>query len=364
MLLILYYYHGWVRLEEVELEGALLKTKVTVVIPARNEEQNIKACIQSILNQNYSKELIEVIVINDHSTDNTRRIVDAFDVEQVKVFDLQDLLQSSQPEIAYKKRAIELAVEKAAGDLIITTDADCISGKNWITSIVEVYEKEDYKLIAAPVVFRNNNSLFEKFQALDFISMIGITAASINKGFFNLANGANLAYEKKAFEEVSGYKDIDHKASGDDMLLIYKIAHHFKEKVAFLKNREAIVSTNALPNLNEFIQQRFRWTSKSFSYQDKRITFILGMVYFFNVTLLVNLLLCLMDKLDWYFLLAQLGFKMFVDFLFLFKVSDFFSSRKLMRIFAVSQVLHIIYIVAIGALGNILQYNWKGRKLK
>jgi cellulose synthase/poly-beta-1,6-N-acetylglucosamine synthase-like glycosyltransferase len=240
-------------------------------------------------------------------------------------------------------------------------------------------------LIAAPVGYYNEHTKFQHFQALDFCGMQAITGASLSLGMFNMANGANLAYEKQAFLDVNGYQDIDQKASGDDMLLVYKIAQKFPDKIKFLKNKAAIVLTEPMHTLNDFLQQRFRWTSKSTSYQDKRITAILGLVYLFVLSIWLNALyfigksiysiifpthtiIGLIDFLHVFFTLLMLIFqvvcKTLVDYQFLKSASAFFNRHDLMKSFFISELFHIWYIPFVGTFGNILKYKWKGRTLK
>lgn len=384
--IMLTYKNEWNEMEEIHVLKENPNTLVSIIIPARNEAKNISNLLHDIAQQIYPKDLIEVIVIDDFSEDNTYQIaLDYTAVSNLKVYRLQDIVAENNIQSVYKKRAIEAAVYKATGTLIITTDADCRLQQHWIHSIVSFYEKEKCALIAAPVGFYNEHTKFQHFQALDFCGMQAITAASLSLGMFNMANGANLAYEKQAFLDVNGYQDIDKKASGDDMLLVYKIAQKFPDKIKFLKNRAAIVLTEPMHTLSDFLQQRFRWTSKSTSYQDKRITAILGLVYLFVLSIWVNALyfigksiysiifpthtiIGLIDFLPVFFVLLMLIFqvicKTIVDYQFLQTASAFFNRHDLMKSFYLSELYHIWYIPFVGTLGNILKYKWKGRKLK
>lgn len=384
--IMLTYKNEWNEMEEIHVLKENPTTPVTIIIPARNESKNIRHLLQDIAHQVYPNHLLEVIVIDDFSEDNTYDIVTNFtDISNLKIFKLQDLVDENNIQSVYKKRAIEAAIHKASGTLIITTDADCRLQQHWIHSIVSFYEKEKCALIAAPVGYYNEHTQFQHFQALDFCGMQAITGASLSLGMFNMANGANLAYEKQAFLDVNGYQDIDQKASGDDMLLVYKIAQKFPDKIKFLKNRAAIVLTEPMHTLNDFLQQRFRWTSKSTSYQDKRITAILGLVYLFVLSIWLNALyfigksiysiifptntiIGLIDFLPVFFVLLMLIFqvvcKTIVDYQFLQTASAFFNRHDLMKSFFISELLHIWYIPFVGTFGNILKYKWKGRTLK
>lgn len=384
--IMLTYKNEWNEMEEIHSLSENPITSVSIIIPARNEAKNINHLLHDIAQQVYPNHLIEVIVIDDFSEDNTYEIASNFKaISKLTIYKLQDLIAENDIQSVYKKRAIEAAVNRANGTLIITTDADCRLQQHWLHSIVSFYEKEKCALLAAPVGFYNEHTRFQHFQALDFCGMQAITGASLSLGMFNMANGANLAYEKKAFLEVNGYKDIDHKASGDDMLLVYKIAQKFPDKVKFLKNKAAIVLTEPMRSLDDFLQQRFRWTSKSTSYQDKRITGILGLVYLFVLSIWLNALyfigksvysiifpthtlIGLIDFIPVFFVLLMLIFqlicKTIIDYQFLNSASAFFNRHDLMKSFFTSELLHIWYIPFVGTFGNILQYKWKGRKLK
>jgi len=364
---MLRYYLNWKSIPVWEIPiNFSPQIKITILIPARNESANIQACIQSILNQKYPSHLFEILVIDDHSEDDTAALVQQFQVSNVHVLYLKDYVKNRSKLQSFKKKAIEIGIENSTGDLIISTDADCIVPENWLNYLVSFYEEEKYKFIAAPVNFHKEKSLFEKCQSLDFIGMMGVTGAGIHGRFMNMCNGANLAYEKKAFYEVDGFNGIDKIASGDDMLLLQKMAKRFPTQIGFLKNKNATVLTKGTPDLKSFVQQRIRWASKSGNYQELQILFILVLVFFFCVSIVFNFFLLpfLFAKIGWVFL-AQFFIKTVVDFFYLNHLATFFQRKDLMKIFLPAQVFHIIYIFVIGLLGNLVkEYNWKGRKVK
>ncbi len=371
---MLRYIEGWNVIPQWNVPSSFFpKTKVSILIPARNESANIQQCIQSILNQKFPSQLFEIIVIDDHSTDDTAEIVEAFEQPNVRVLFLKNHVKDRAQLLSFKKKAIEVAVAQSSGKLIVTTDADCIVPPDWLNLIVSFYENSErqnegkpYKFIAAPVNFYDEKSLFEKCQSLDFIGMMGVTGAGIHRQFMNMCNGANLAYEKKAFCEVDGFEGIDAIASGDDMLLMQKMAKRFPDQIAFLKNQKATVLTKAIGDLKPFTQQRIRWASKSGSYQEFQILIILAIVFFFCVSIVLNffLLFLFFEKIGWVFLF-QILIKTIIDYFFLNQMSGFFKRKDLMKIFLPAQIFHISYIAVIGFLGNVKkEYRWKGRKVK
>ena len=260
-------------------------TSISIIIPARNEERNIEGCLQSILKNNYPTALLEIIVVDDHSEDETATVVKKYASQNVKLILLSDHLSTKIN--SYKKKAIEIALEQATGTLIITTDADCIVPSKWLQTIAAFYEEKNPAFIAAPVAIDCGWSFIQMFQSLDFMTLQGITAAVVNKKQMTMCNGANMAYERAAFYEVGGFAGIDNIASGDDMLLMHKIYKQYPERVMFLKATDAIVKTAAVNTIKEFFNQRIRWASKADKYDDKRILPVLALVYFFNATMLV-----------------------------------------------------------------------------
>jgi cellulose synthase/poly-beta-1,6-N-acetylglucosamine synthase-like glycosyltransferase len=360
--LIIYYRNAWVSIP-VEKEQPNPSTTISVIIPARDEALNIKICIESILNGDYPKHLYEIIVIDDHSTDDTAQIVSSYSSQKVRLISLKEELKGEQLN-SYKKKAIEIAIRKATGDLIVTTDADCILPPQWLNSLAGFYEKHNPAFIAAPVSYYGENSFVKVFQSLDFMTLQGITGASLHKRFHNMCNGANLAYEKKAFHDVNGFEGIDTLASGDDMFLMHKIYILHPKRIMYLKSKEAIVRTKPMDTWSQFFNQRIRWASKSDAYADKKIISVLALVYFFNALLLFTSITAIFLPLLWPWLLSILAAKIIVELFFLFPVANFFGKKKLLWWFIPSQPFHIIYIIIAGWLGKFGSYKWKGRKVK
>lgn len=377
-LLILYYWQSWLAIPDYRFtlrsfsEGGP-KTKITVIIPARNEERNMAACLDSVCNQSYPKDLYEVLVVDDHSTDNTAAIVKQYEPQSVKLISLKDFVHGEELN-SYKKKAIELAIRQSSGELIVTTDADCVVPQNWLQTMAAFYEQWQPEFIAAPVSVNCSNRFIEIFQALDFMTLQGITGASVHKKIHSMCNGANLAYTKKAFEAVGGFSGIDTIASGDDMLLMHKIYSRYPDRVMFLRSKEVIVQTKPVRSVREFFHQRIRWASKANKYDDKRIFWVLLLVYLVNVLLLLLPVVAAFVNLqlpigNWQltigtFWISLLVLKTIVELFFLYPVAKFFNKQNLLWLFPLMQPFHIIYTVIAGWLGAFGSYTWKERSVK
>ena len=335
-------------------------THFTIVIPARNEAANIKACVDSILAQDYPTEFFEVIVIDDFSEDTTPDIVKEMGLlySNIHLLSLADYFKSDEMN-SFKKKAIEKAVSHAKGNWIVTTDADCIIPKYWLSLYNAYIIKNNPVFVAAPVMFIKESGVLNEFQVLDFLALQGITAAAVGAGKHSMSNGANLAFEKSAFIAVGGYQGVDQIASGDDMFLMHKMKVTLSNRIGYLFHPGAIVLTKTMSNWKDFIMQRIRWSSKARYYDDNSIFWVLLLVYLYNLFLLV-----LLFAGAYIPVLISLAIKTIFELIFLTPVSKFYQLTGELRYFPLFQPLHIVYTLVAGLFGQVKTYTWKGRRVK
>lgn len=358
--ILIYMIRGWAALKTPQFQGEAFRTKVTVLIAARNEEGNIRATIEDLLAQDYPKHLTEIIIVDDHSTDATAAIISSYADRGVTLLQLHE----DQPLNSYKKKAIAAAIKLSTGDLMVATDADCRMGSQWLSAIVGYFEGHDLLMISSPVAYFEERSMFERMQALEFSYLIGMGASFIGNNRASTCNGANLAYRKDIFYEVGGFTGIDDLASGDDELLLQKVAARFPGRIGFLKRREAIVYTHAKHTLKSFLNQRRRWASKSTKYKDKKIIAVAVSIWFLNVLIIVNALLGIYDSYFFKLFLAQLLIKSVFETTFLLPIVSFLNRTKLIWLIVILSPIHVIYMVYVGIKGNAGKYAWKGRMVK
>ncbi len=365
--LLIWIYRQWfLRLPLFRIQnGIIAQTRFSVIIPARDEEKNIEQCLRTILEQEYPSDLFEVIVINDHSTDQTENIIRKLQqsFSQLRLLNLTDHLQGNIIN-AYKKKAIELAISQSRGNWIVTTDADCMVSGQWLTMLDAYIQKEQPVFVAAPVMFTNDHSFLSVFQLLDFMSLQGITAAAVSAGYHSMCNGANLAYRKDVFEEVGQFHGIDQIASGDDMLLMYKIKQRYPDKLGYLNCKEAVVTTAPMPDWKSFLNQRIRWASKADKYRDKSIFWTLALVYTVNFFLLGLLVISPFIENGFSNWLILLAVKTVIELSLMIPVARFYQHTNALRWFPFMQPFHICYTVIAGWLGKFGTYHWKGRTVK
>ncbi len=356
-ILILYYYFCWKKIPVYSPGIRQPTTKISVIIAARNEEKNIGHLLQSLQQQSYPASLFEVIVVDDHSSDNTAAIVQQS--QHVRLLQLkEDGLH------AYKKKAIETGIRNATGELIVTTDADCFTPSQWLSQLAAFKEATGAVFIAAPVAMEYNHSLLQRFQSIDFLTLQGITGVAVHRHLYPMCNGANLAYERTVFFEVDGFAGIDDIASGDDMLLLQKIWRKYPDRIHYLKSPGAVISTQPATTVQLFFQQRIRWASKATRYKNNLIFLVLLLVYLFNCCFPVLLIAGFFDPFYWIIFLGGWVAKTIIELPFVYSVSVFFKKTSLLKIFFFLQPLHFFYTVVAGLLGQTASYEWKGRLTK
>lgn len=357
----------WFQCPECRLpEGWQPQTSVSIILPARDEARHIKGCLQSLLQQHYPRQLFEIIVVDDYSADETAAVVRAMASPNLRLLSLAAILGPEAAMQSSKKKALEVGIAHAHGRLIVTTDADCKAPQQWLRQIAFCYESTGAKAVAAPVLLRPVHNALERFQALDFVGTMLVTAAGNQGQLFFLANGANLAYEKTAFEAAGGFSGNEQFASGDDVFLIQKIAGRYPGQISFAKSPAAAMYSLPQTTWQGFLSQRLRWGTKNHSYDDWRITALVGLVFLYSWLILASLFL-----LPWYPLFGTVFFlglflaKAMADYALLSIAARFFGQRKLLRGFLRSECLHILYIAIVGLLALVIKkYQWKGRQVR
>jgi cellulose synthase/poly-beta-1,6-N-acetylglucosamine synthase-like glycosyltransferase len=339
--------------------------RVTVIVPARNEAAHIGACVQGILAQHYPADRLQLIVVNDHSEDDTVALARAAAnaaSDQADAPDFQILQLAAQPGTAYKKAAVSQGIAAATGDIIVTTDADCHMGPDWLRAMVAQFDAET-AFVSGPVTLEST-SIFGQFQTLEFMGLIAVGAAGIAAGQPTMCNGANLAYRKSVFEEVGGFAGIDHIASGDDELLMHKIAALGRYRIRFARVRAAIVHTHAQETWTAFKRQRIRWVSKSTHYKRSSITTTLVLSYLAMVGFPLLAIGGVWDARLWMLAGAHLLLKLLAELAVLWQAAVFFDKLRLLVWLPFEQVAHIAYVLWVGIAGNRKSYEWKGRNVK
>lgn len=370
--------YGFDRVEDFKLKDLKPKTKFSVIVPFRNEAANLPKLLDSLLKLNYPKSLIEVILVDDDSEDDSieliKKVLDTKSFKKPLDCTSTSLSEHAQRDIRIvknnrtsnspKKDAITTALKMAKHDWIITTDTDCILPKYWLDAFDECIQTNQPNCVVAPVTYSDGSLFLKRFQILDILSLQGATVGGFGLKLPFLSNGANFAYRKAMFESVDGFIGNYNLASGDDIFLLEKFKKENPKSVVYLKSEKAIVSTKPVTKIKSLIQQRLRWASKT-SHNPNWFSKLVGLVVFLgNLACIAILPILFLGYVKPRIAVALLVIKFSVDFLLLFKTSRFFKQENLLFSYVWSCIIYPFFSVYIVVLSLFKSYEWKGRTFK
>jgi len=331
------------------------QVKASLIVACRNEEQNLANLFACIENQTARADQLEIIIVDDYSTDNSLEILakcaDSSPFE-VKILSLK--------EGEGKKAAIALGVSKAVNPMLIFTDADCRFEKDWVVAHMHAF-LDGNEFTSGPVMFEDEKTFWQRLMQLEFLGLIASGGAGIALKWNWMANAANMSVSRDAYASAMTEVDGNQKASGDDAYLLASLSKQ-KAKIGFLKSRQAMVQTSYEPSLKTFLNQRMRWASKGASYLKPMAKFSAIVIF------LMNLIASFIPLIFWadgtLMIVIVLAIKLLADLWFYSFALSFFGKKKLLGYVIPAQIFHIPYVVLTAILGSFLKYNWKGRETR
>lgn len=334
----------------------------SVIVAARDEETQLPALLRALAAQRFPPAQFEVIVADDHSVDGTVRIVTEF--AATAPIALRLLRLADQPGAGQgKKAALAAAIEGARHDWVACTDADCLPGPYWLSSLAAARRAHPaLDLLSGPVALAPDGTFSGLLQRVEFAGLVGIGAASLALGEPNMCNGANLAYRVAAWRAVGGHSSHAHVASGDDEFLLHALWARRPGSAAFVRSQAALVLTTPAPTVRTFLRQRIRWASKWRHYRQPGVRGMAAGVFLTNALLLLGA----GGILAWPATapVVVLGWvsKLAVDYAFLRTVgAELGVTRGLRRAVLTWQVLYMPYVVGTALASLSSSYEWKGR---
>jgi biofilm PGA synthesis N-glycosyltransferase PgaC len=372
---------GFIKVDEYKLVEIIPKTKFSVIIPFRNESENLPSLLQSIAVLKYPKDLVEFIFVDDASSDASVEIINnflninsnkkqeiGFNIKQNKIKKnlskvrmTISIVKNQRMSKSPKKNAISTAIATAKNNWILTTDADCLLPEKWLLTLDNFIQQNNPKMVVAPVNYMVKNNFLEQFQLLDFMSLQGATVGAFGIGFPFLCNGANLAYKKALFIELKGFKGNDTIASGDDIFIFEKFLAADKKGVQFLKSKNAMVTTFPVKTKTGLIQQRQRWASKTSKLKALKVKLIGLLVFLVNVSIVFSVFF--LDSI--LVILLPLFLKILIDLLLFVPIMRFYNPKKtFLKWYVYSSILYPFFSVSIVFKSLFGKYSWKGRVFK
>lgn len=346
---------GWSRIPPIQQRDTLLP--FSVILPVRNEASTIQTILAKLEQQDYPRELYEVIVIDDFSEDETVEMVKQF--QDSLSLDLR-LVQMSDSKKQGKKHALTAGVKAAKHETILTTDADCWFGKSWIKSYNDAFD-ETINMVAGPVAIEGKGA-FARLQQVEFAGLMGFGAVTISEENPSMCSGANLGFRKRSFEEVGGYTDNLFTPSGDDEFLLFNIMRKFPHSTRFMKSSEGIAHTLAHIRLSSFINQRTRWTSKWKHNKNWKVK-LSAVLFFLDYLIFYAAIACaILGFIDPVFVSGIAILRFVVIFSFVMPVNRFMKGKSSFLPLLAFQIIYPLHVLFMGMNSIFGSYTWKGRK--
>lgn len=330
------------------------QTTFAIIVPFRNEAENLPNLLQSFSNLNYPTDLFEVLLVDDSSKEKFQLSIVNY---QLSIID--NIRVSNSP----KKDAITTAMKDVKTNWVITTDADCLVPENWLLTFDNYIQKNNVSMLAGAVSYQCDNSFLHHFQQLDLTSLQGATIGSFGLKKAFMCNGANFAYKKSLFESLNGFDGNNKIASGDDVFLLQKAVGLFPDEVHYLKAEEAIVMTKPTENWKSLFYQRVRWAAKTSSYQSS-FGKILGLIVFFgNLSFVIGVFFLVFGILSYPIFVLLAFSKFMIDFV-LIHITNQFLTKTRIKSLLLSSLLYPFFSSSVALYSLFGSYEWKERKFK
>lgn len=356
---ILYFYRGLSRLTDGN--NPVLHS-VTVIIPARNEEENIEQCLNSLIAQNYPRDKLSIIVVDDQSSDRTPNIVariakhSPFAIAQFQSIDSSTICSP-------KIRAIMMGIQHSLSEIIILTDADCIAPTEWVATINSYFETS-VGVVTGLTTYAADDRIsrgFQGIQFLDFISYTAIAAGAIGMNRVLVSNGSNMAFRIQAFDESGGFETITHLNTGDDSLLAQKIVASGKWKARFAFREISAIKTKPVRSWKEVLHQRMRWVGQTAYYPADMMFFMIStFIMFIVLAAAIPLSFFAWNPLPWLILTGIFS----IDYLMMHRFTTITQTHSAMKYFAATALIHIPLVLISTIGGYFFRFSWKERRLR
>ncbi len=335
------------------------ETTFSIIIPFRNEQNNLSRLLDSLALLEYPQKRFEVIFVDDNSDDFSVNVINKWRMANglIQSTLLENLRLTNSP----KKDAITRAMQIVENKWVITTDADCRVDRDWLKIFDSYMQQTNFEMVAGPVNYEGRISLLNHFQHLDFMSLQGATIGSFGLGNAFMCNGANFAYTKNLFQELNGFRGNDNEASGDDVFLLQKAMAKYPKKVGYLKSDAAIVTTVPAGSWLQLFNQRIRWASKTNSYQSHFGEDLALVVFLANLCLLIVFFLAVFSFVAWSILAIAFVLKSIPDFILLVQTNRFLRKGKFFFP-VISAFIFPFFCVTVALFSISGKYNWKGRQ--
>jgi len=330
---------------------------VALIVCARNEEQRLPRLLQAFAQQDYPAGKLEICLVDDRSTDRTGELIAAFAAAHFNTIPLR--IDDTLPHFAPKKRAIDTAIRRTTGEIILLTDADAEPGPLWVQEMARAFTPE-VVMVCGYSPYAPRATFWQKVLALEYFSHAAVAAGGIGHGRSLTCTGSNMAYRREAYFRIGGFDGIAHWISGDDDLLLHKMRAARIGKIHYAAHPATHAPVRPPNSWREFQAQRTRYASKSLHYEPL-LTLPLALFFLLNLSIGAGWFSSFIAGGNFFIpTLLIIAIKATGEFLYLRRAAAIFSEKKLFAVFPLTTLLHPFYVVYFAARGQFARFNWRG----
>ena len=341
-----------VGLKRLTISEPSSKLSISIIIAARNEENRITPCLKSLEKVTYPTDKFEIIFIDDHSGDNTAKIIGSYcrNYQNWRLISLDE----KSTKLRGKKNALQKGISVAKGEIIFTTDADCIVPPNWLTTMSGYFKSSVSMVLGySPLIY--SDKVYYKLLQFDNLFSAIASAATAKLGYPFTSVGRNLAYRKDTYEDVGGFLSLKKFKSGDDIHLTGKFRHTNNGVIDYCAQPESFVKTQIPSTFIEIFQQQIRKNSKTFQLSGWSVMAMLTIFIYYLILFIVPIFLPSW-LITWLVLIAL---KFLMEFIPLKKAAKIFNQKNLIPIIPIMQLIYPLYIIVFSIMGTFQFYQWK-----
>jgi cellulose synthase/poly-beta-1,6-N-acetylglucosamine synthase-like glycosyltransferase len=331
---IIFFLFGTMRGRSLDLIDHQHLPFVSVVIPARNEEQNIATCLESVLNQTYPKDRHEIILVNDNSTDKTGIIAEEFAgrTDRLKI-----IIAKENPDLTGRSNALAQGIDIAKGEVILMTDADCVIPPTWVEYIAKRFV--DGIDVMGSITLQQTENWFEGMQSLDWALILGVGSATIGLGIPISIIGNNFSIRRSAYDAVNGFRGIKNSVT-EDFQLFKSVVDSGSKGARFPLDSRIRIMTLPCPSVKELIMQKHRWGRGGMDLSPLGFA-IIATSFITHVALLIGWFFLPLSAMAFVFLIKFLG-----DLTFLTRVLSLTGKLQDLKYFLHFEMYYLLYVLS------------------
>ncbi|MDZ7377365.1 MAG: glycosyltransferase, partial [candidate division KSB1 bacterium] len=329
---------------------------ISIIVAMKNEGTNVRSCLEALIRQNYAKDKMEIVVVDDGSTDETPQLLEAYRSQCPGLKVIRH--QSSVETFGGKKSALSTGIKASEGEILLFTDADCVPPADWAAKTAAHFAPGVGLVVGFSPLYDPKDTLIGKLLLIDSLVNGIVAAGSIGLGTAATCTGRNLAYRRQVYDQVNGFNDIMTSISGDDDLFLHLVLQKTNWQIRFAREKSTIVPSYQSKNIVGLFHQKKRHLSAG-KYYPLKLKLAYFVFHLSNLSLFLFFLIATLTSEQIFFATFLLGIKFLGDGLLIYSGGKAFGIRPKFESFLLWELFFMLYHVIIAPFAWFGRVRWK-----